>query len=82
MENLAELEKEFTNAEPWEQWAFAIKHKDIITVHLDNDDTYITFNQCKEDDDEQPILTFANYIGNSDGVEDLLFTIGINAEGV
>ena len=60
-----------------EKWEFILANKDIITVHLDNDYTFITV-----DCDSDYTGSFSSYIGWSDGVMDLLDVIGIKYEGV
>ena len=71
-----------------ERWKYILEHKDQIMVMLDNDDTIPVF--CPglipgwiEDYDDLPSLNdFHQYLGNSEGVKDLLSVLGIKAEGV
>ena len=55
-----------------------------VTVYLDNDDMYATFdNDPSADDwDEPNMITFDNYVGWADGVFILFELLGIKAESV
>ena len=60
------------------KWMSTHSHRGI-TVCLDNDDTFATFNDDKEG---QFVMEFDEYIGWTDGVLSLLKAIGISAEQV
>ncbi len=63
-----------------EKWDWIKENADIVTVWLDNDDTFATFDDCNNED--SPILQFNDYLGNGGGIEDLLSSIGIKSSGV
>ena len=63
-----------------EKWKFVLENKDNgITIDLDNDFTEGVFDQ--DVDCEYP-LKFKNYIGNSQGVRDLLAALRVKCQGV
>lgn len=84
MKTNRELKAEFDKLNPVKQWQFIIKNKDKLKINLDNDQTFAIFldEEDFESSDDMNILDFDNYIGNAQGVEDLLEAFGINAEGV
>jgi len=62
-----------------ERWLWAVNNQDKgITVNLDNDDTFITFDNIEDG----PILQFDWHIGWADGIQHLLSAIGIKADCV
>lgn len=80
MENLKEKAKEFNKLKnDVERWTWVKENSDIVTVWLDNDDTYATFDDGDEDSD---LLNFDDYLGSGAGIEDLLSSIGIKSSGV
>lgn len=63
-----------------DRWEFIRENSDLFVVKLDNDDTCV---YCIDDDRDEPATGQFNwYVGSSDGVFELLSSIGINAEGV
>jgi hypothetical protein len=78
-----ELSEEFDaldgDVEKWKFISRYAKDRNII-VRLDNDDTYALMPADEGEDDH--LLQFNYYIGNSSGVYDLLEAMGIKAEGV
>lgn len=79
--DLIEKAKEFNNLKnDVEKWKWIKDNIHIgITVWLDNDDTYATFDNS---DENTPILNFNDYLGSGGGIEDLLSSIGIKSSGV
>ena len=61
-----------TDVERW-VWVKSHQHTGVV-VSLDNDDTFIVIGDL--------YATFDNYIGWSDGVQELLKAMGISAEPV
>lgn len=62
---------------------FVIDHKDVFMFALDNDDTQIlVISDWVNEDLEYEVDGLDWYIGNSDGVFNLLEAIGVEAEGV
>ena len=61
-----------TDVERW-VWVKSHQHTGVV-VSLDNDDTFIVIGDLD--------ATFDNYIGWSDGVQELLKAMGISAEPV
>lgn len=57
-------------------WQYVIDHKDDLKVTLDNDDTIITLLN----DDSEDCVSAPYYLGNSDGIMNLLDAIGIENE--
>lgn len=77
-----EFAKSF-NALPndFEKWHWIKTHQHLgITVFLDNDDTFATFD-CQVDDEDPVVLQFDEYIGNV-GSHNLLTVLGIKHEEV
>lgn len=58
-----------------ERWEFVIENKEHIMVNLDNDDTFITI--IGYEDLEDCYADFDFYIGENDGVANLLDAIGV-----
>jgi hypothetical protein len=68
-----------------DKWIWVRENQDVgITVHLDNDDTYITFDAADNEDDDDGVLAiqFNGYLGWSDGVQSLLESLDIAHECV
>ncbi len=64
-----------------DKWQWISENQDLgITVMLDNDDTFISFDDYIGDDDVSMDLEY--YIGNSEGIEELLTAFGIKSSGV
>jgi hypothetical protein len=78
-----ELYEEFnvlgSDVEKWKFVARYTKDRNIV-VRLDNDDTYALMPV--DNGEDAHLLQFDFYIGNSDGVYDLLEANGIKSEGV
>lgn len=74
------LFKEFKGLETdKERWAWIIKnHKRGITLRIDVDDTYATFDGMEK----EYMLMFDSYLGWSDGVFDLLDCLGVECADV
>lgn len=67
-----------------DRYKFLVVHQsnpNLPTLHLDNDDTFISFD---DDDawDESKLIQFDHYLGWSDGILVLMRTIGIKCESV
>jgi len=93
-----QLREEFDKLNGVEQWNFALKYKDSITLELDNDDTYFFFDKDQEEINKQieaiedsndimdwpepNLFQFNGYIGWADGTFDLLKAIGFKARSV
>jgi len=67
---------------------FIKKHKDDLMVVLDNDDSWVNFQNISVDDDVQEeaieeihLERFDDYFGNADGVNTLFEFIGIDYTG-
>jgi hypothetical protein len=75
---------EFDGLSDFEQWQYIVnfQRKDLVTIKLDNDDTYLVLDGYEQDEQERKYLQPRDYIGNSYGVEMLLQAIGFKAEGV
>ena len=75
------LTKEFNSIDnDIEKWQWIANHQHLgITVMLDNDDTFAVFDDCNED---LECLQIEYYIGNSEGIEELLSAFGIKSDGV
>lgn len=69
---LAQFERLKNDCERW-KWLQKNSKRHSITVWLDNDDTFATF----DDIEDSPILDFSDYVGWSDGIRALLDSIGI-----
>ena len=68
------------------RWEYLLAHKEEISLVLDNDGTYACFHPSVipegTDYDALPDLdNFSSWIGNDDGIYNLLDTLGIKAEG-
>jgi hypothetical protein len=68
------------DGEKW-KWVLNNQDKDIV-VMLDNDYTYAVFTNTNTEEDDDTILYFDYYIGDSDGILILLEALGIKAEEV
>jgi len=75
------LTKEFNSIDnDVKKWQWIANHQHLgITVMLDNDDTFAVFDDLNED---LNCLQFDSYIGNDEGVEELLSAFGIKYDGV
>lgn len=82
--NYKKLAKQVNKLDDTEKWEWVRDNQDLnITVNLDNDDTYVTFDDFdEEDDDGEVVIRFDGYLGWSDGIFSLLEVMGIKAEGV
>lgn len=67
---------------------FIKKHKDSLIVVLDNDESWVNFQNISVDDDVQEeaieeihLERFDDYFGNADGVNTLFEFIGIDYTG-
>lgn len=64
-----------------ERWTYVIQHQRFLTIHVDNDDTFITvgkqedFDEWSWEDQEAATLRFDHYIGNSQGLVTLLVDV-------
>jgi hypothetical protein len=87
------LGQQFNALESKEQWKFVLglspEQKAKVEISLDNDETYICFNDGEPDpyalDDDEPNQIehrFKDYIGNAQGVNDLLEALGFNVQDV
>ena len=75
-----------------ERWGYVIKHKDVLAIRLDNDETYVslsffaslslTESELEELEDVFDPYCFDSYIGNGAGVGELLSVIGVESSGV
>lgn len=72
-----QFEKLKTDKQRWD-WIQQNQDKGI-TVNLDNDDTYATFDA---DEDGDYVMQIQEYIGCSDGIFSLLEAMGIKCEYV
>lgn len=78
--DLHEKAKEFKRLEnDFERWKWVKENADLVTVWLDNDDTYATFD---DEDEGCYVLQFSDFLGSGSGVDDLLSSIGIKSSGV
>ena len=57
-------------------WQYVIDHKDDLKIILDNDNTIITLLG----NDSEDYASAPDYLGNSDGIINLLDAIGIENE--
>lgn len=76
------FEDDWNALKPVKQWEWAIAHKDQIALRLDNDATYLHFRADEVDADEWESVNFKSWLGNGPGVQILLTTLGIEADGV
>lgn len=74
MGKLEELRKIKKDQDKW-KWLIANQDTGLI-VNLDNDDTFVV---DPNDEDSDPV-DFIDYVGCSDGVQELLSAVGIKAE--
>lgn len=58
-------------------WEYFLEHKDKLKLILDNDDTIVVPLMLESDDD---YTSASNYLGNSEGIGDLLTALKINWE--
>ncbi len=78
----------FDTAADIQKWELVIKNQGFlgITIVLDNDFTGIQFEDSELTEhlycDGKFDLSFNNYIGNSDGITELLTALNIKSEGV
>ncbi len=81
MSKYEKLTEEFNSIDnDIEKWQWIANHQQLgITVMLDNDDTFAVFDDCNED---IKCLQFKYYIGNAEGIEELLNAFGIKNEEV
>ena len=73
-----------TDLEQWEYLA-NFERKDLVTVKLDNDDTYFLLDydeSSDQDPEDRQYLSPRDYIGSGYGTEMLLQAMGFKAEGV
>jgi hypothetical protein len=56
-------------------WKYIIENKHDLKLILDNDDTIVVLNNSNEDDENH--ISAPNYLGNSQGILELLKSIGI-----
>lgn len=78
---MEQLKKEFDSLDEKQQWEYAIKCKEEITLYLDNDNTSFTFD--KEDkEDDCTMFYFKADIGNRWGIGYLFSIIGLKCEEV
>lgn len=59
-----------------ERWEWIITHKDIVTVMLDNDDTFIVV------EGQEGFGQIDDFVGNSAGLDYLFAAVGIKVDGV
>ena len=59
-----------------QRWRYVVAHRESVTILLDNDETYASFNGTEE------WCAFDWYIGNGPGCEVTLESMGLKAEGV
>ena len=69
--NYKQFKKEFNNLDDKQQWEWAFKHKEEITLQLDNDNTTFTFDEELKTDD-CTLFVFDSDIGDRDGILYLL----------
>lgn len=65
-----------------EQLKFMIENKKHIVIYLDNDDTFFTFKEDEQNEDEYETFTLHYHFGDSVGVEQLLKTLDFEVEHV
>jgi len=92
MENLKKIAKEWNVLiTDVERWKYLLANKGKIMIMLDNDGTYARFcdnvipeeiEDIDEVDDFPALNSFADWVGNSPGLDDLFSVVGIEAEGV
>jgi hypothetical protein len=65
-----------------ERWLWVLENKDKIFIELNNDITFVLPTiECNENEEEE-YTSFDNFLGDKDGVLDLLQALGINANFV
>ena len=79
--NLQEIKSQFDEMNEEQQWAWLVATdlKDSFRLFLDNDNTSILFN---DDEEAEHVLYFKADIGDRSGLDFLLKSIGVTAEGV
>ena len=61
------------------RWGFVLAHKGKLRLLLDNDQTMV-IDDSADDEDNNNVSNFVNYVGRSVGVIDLLHAIGIDTD--
>lgn len=62
-------------------WKYFLKHKEELKLILDNDDTIVvTKKRTEREGDDEDYACVQNYIGDSDGIIELLGALSINCE--
>jgi len=82
--NYRQLANQVTERDDTEKWEWVKGNQDLnITVNLDNDDTFVTFDDFdEEEDDGEVVIRFDGYLGWSDGIHTLLDVFNIKFEDV
>ena len=80
MSNLLKEFDELNNDK--ERWLWVLENKDKVFIELDNDITLVSSTIECEDGEEVEYTSFDEFLGNKDGVLDLLQALGINADFV
>ena len=78
-ESIKLIEEWFEGATDVQRWEFVLANKDLFTVYLDNDETFIALTDPHTAEDQAMALSFFGYLGNN-GAFALLKALGINAE--
>ena len=79
---LKEIWNNMTDQERWETLIRSYNQFKKFIVYLDNDDTFLVLSEPDNDFEEEYALSFDNFIGNKDGIFDLLTVLKINFEEV
>ena len=89
MKKIIQLAEKWNNLNTdLERWEFLIENKKTFIILLDNDDTGVQYqssivpSSCDDLDDLPKLNWFDSWIGNAPGINDLMQTIGLVAEGV
>jgi len=82
--NYRQLANQVTELDDTEKWEWVKGNQDLnITVNLDNDDTFVTFDNFDEEEDAgEVVIRFDGYLGWSDGIHTLLDVFNIKFEDV
>lgn len=77
--------KQFEKLDEQEQWNWVVANaKQINSIALDNDTTYVMSDCFKEkgNDECNGSITMKSFLGNGWGIDHLLEALGIKSEGV